>query len=106
MDESIKQLAEKKAKIVEGMGVKAAESRHGKGQLTARERIELLTDAGSFQELDAFVKTRSTYFGLDKKEIPAEGVITGLGLVNGRRVAISAQDFSVLGGSVGEMHAL
>lgn len=106
MDELIKQLAEKKAKIAEGMGVKAAESRHSKGQLTARERIELLTDAGSFQELDAFVKTRSTYFGLDKKEIPAEGVITGLGLVNGRRVAISAQDFSVLGGSVGEMHAL
>lgn len=106
MDESIKQLAEKKAKIAEGMGAKAVESRHSKGQLTARERIELLTDAGSFRELDAFVKTRSTYFGLDKKEIPAEGVITGLGLVNGRRVAISAQDFSVLGGSVGEMHAL
>ncbi len=106
MEELIKQLAENKAKIAEGMGAKAVESRHSKGLLTARERIELLTDAGSFQELDAFVKTRSTYFGLDKKEIPAEGVITGLGLVNGRRVAISAQDFSVLGGSVGEMHAL
>ncbi|MEI6509364.1 MAG: carboxyl transferase domain-containing protein [bacterium] len=88
------------------MGEKAAEARHKKGQLTARERIELLLDPGSFQELDRFVKTRSTYFGLDKKEIPAEGVITGLGLINGRRVALSAQDFSVLGGSIGEMHGL
>ncbi len=106
MDELIRQLAEQKKKITEGMGEKAAESRHKKGQLTARERIELLLDPGSFQELDRFVKTRSTYFGLDKKEIPAEGVVTGLGLVNGRRVALSAQDFSVLGGSIGEMHGL
>ncbi|MCX5969938.1 MAG: acyl-CoA carboxylase subunit beta [Coprothermobacterota bacterium] len=100
------QLAEQKKIITEGMGKKAAEARHKKGQLTARERIELLLDPGSFQELDRFVKTRSTYFGLDKKEIPAEGVITGLGLINGRRVALSAQDFSVLGGSIGEMHGL
>ncbi|MCX5971939.1 MAG: methylmalonyl-CoA carboxyltransferase, partial [Coprothermobacterota bacterium] len=106
MDDLIAQLAEQKKKITEGMGKKAAESRHKKGQLTARERIELLLDPGSFQELDRFVKTRSTYFGLDKKDIPAEGVITGLGLVNGRRVALSAQDFSVLGGSIGEMHGL
>lgn len=106
MDELIRQLAEQKKKITEGMGEKAAESRHKKGQLTARERIERLLDPGSFQELDRFVKTRSTYFGLDKKDIPAEGVITGLGLVNGRRVALSAQDFSVLGGSIGEMHGL
>ncbi len=106
MDDLIQQLAEQKKKITEGMGEKAAEARHKKGQLTARERIELLLDPGSFQELDRFVKTRSTYFGLDKKEIPAEGVITGLGLINGRRVALSAQDFSVLGGSIGEMHGL
>jgi acetyl-CoA carboxylase carboxyltransferase component len=106
VDDLIAQLAEQKQKITEGMGEKAAEARHKKGQLTARERIELLLDPGSFQELDRFVKTRSTYFGLDKKEIPAEGVITGLGLINGRRVALSAQDFSVLGGSIGEMHGL
>lgn len=106
MDDFIAQLAEQKRKITEGMGEKAAESRHKKGQLTARERIERLLDPGSFQELDRFVKTRSTYFGLDKKDIPAEGVITGLGLVNGRRIALSAQDFSVLGGSIGEMHGL
>jgi acetyl-CoA carboxylase carboxyltransferase component len=82
------------------------EKQHTKGKLTARERIDLLVDQGSFQEFDLFVKTRSTYFGLDKKDIPSDGVVTGIGTVNGRRVALYSQDFNVIGGSLGEMHAL
>ena len=79
---------------------------HAKGKLTTRERIDLLIDQGTFQEFDLFVKTRSTNFDLDKKDIPADGVITGIGKINGRRVALYSQDFTVMGGSLGEMHAL
>jgi acetyl-CoA carboxylase carboxyltransferase component len=82
------------------------EKQHAKGKLTARERIDLLIDQGTFQEFDLFVKTRSTNFDLDKKDIPADGVITGIGKINGRRVALFSQDFTVMGGSLGEMHAL
>jgi acetyl-CoA carboxylase carboxyltransferase component len=82
------------------------EKQHAKGKLTARERIDLLIDQGTFQEFDLFVKTRSTNFDLDKKDIPADGVITGIGKINGRRVALFVQDFTVMGGSLGEMHAL
>jgi acetyl-CoA carboxylase carboxyltransferase component len=82
------------------------EKQHAKGKLTARERIDLLIDQGTFQEFDLFVKTRSTNFDLDKKDIPADGVITGIGKINGRRVALYSQDFTVMGGSLGEMHAL
>lgn len=102
----ISDLREKKNIVGSQGGEKAIERQHSKGKLTARERIELLVDPGTFEEFDMFVKTRSTYFGLDKKNIPADGVVTGLGKVNGRRVAIYAQDFTVIGGSLGEMHAL
>ena len=79
---------------------------HAKGKLTTRVRIDLLIDQGTFQEFDLFVKTRSTNFDLDKKDIPADGVVTGIGKINGRRVALYSQDFTVMGGSLGEMHAL
>ena len=102
----IKQLEEKKNQISAQGGEKAISKQHAKGRLTARERIDLLVDPGSFEEFDMFVKTRSTYFGLDKKNIPADGVVTGLATVNGRRIALYAQDFTVVGGSLGEMHAL
>ena len=104
--ELIKQLEEKKKQISAQGGEKAISKQHSKGRLTARERIDLLVDPGSFEEFDMFVKTRSTYFGLDKKDIPADGVVTGLATVNGRRIALYAQDFTVVGGSLGEMHAL
>ncbi len=99
-------LEEKKELLKKSGGEKAIEKQHSKGKLTARERINLLVDPGSFQEYDLFVRTRSTYFGLDKKNIPADGVVTGVGYINGRRVALYAQDFTVIGGSLGEMHAL
>ncbi len=106
INDVILKLKETKKKIIAQGGESAVEKQHSKGKLTARERIELLVDPGTFQEFDMFVKTRSTYFGLDKKDIPADGVVTGIGKVNGRRVALYAQDFTVVGGSLGEMHAL
>ncbi|MEF3244534.1 MAG: acyl-CoA carboxylase subunit beta [Caldisericaceae bacterium] len=105
MDDRLKELEEKKSKIIK-TDPQIVEKQHQKGKLTARERIDLLVDPDSFEEFDIFVKTRSTYFELDKKFIPADGVVTGVGRVNGRRVAIYSQDFTAMGGSLGEMHAL
>lgn len=78
---------------------------HEQGKLTARERLDILFDKGSFNEVQLFVKHRSTLFGLNKKEIHGDGVVTGFGKVNGRIVFVSAQDFTSAGGSLGEMHA-
>ncbi|MGQ9845051.1 MAG: acyl-CoA carboxylase subunit beta [Caldisericia bacterium] len=106
IDELLNELNEQKQKISEAGGKEAIEKHHQKGNLTAWERIEYLVDEGSFVEFDQFVKTRSTYFGLDKTFAPRDAIITGLATINGRRVALYAQDFTVLGGSLGEMHAL
>lgn len=106
IDELLNELNEKKEKIKEGGGKEAIQKQHEKGSLTAWERIEYLVDEGSFIEFDEFVKTRSTYFGLDKVFAPKDGVITGIATINGRRIALYAQDFTTLGGSLGEMHAL
>lgn len=106
IDDLLNELNEKKQKIKEGGGKEAIQKQHERGSLTAWERIEYLVDEGSFIEFDEFVKTRSTYFGLDKVFAPKDGVITGIATVNGRRIALYAQDFTVLGGSLGEMHAL
>lgn len=106
IDELLNELNEKKKKIKEAGGDEAIKKQHEKGSMTAWERIEYLVDEGSFVEFDEFVKTRSTYFGLDKVFAPRDGVITGIATVNGRRIALFAQDFTVLGGSLGEMHAL
>ncbi|HYF64648.1 MAG TPA: acyl-CoA carboxylase subunit beta [Herpetosiphonaceae bacterium] len=84
---------------------KAVEKQHARGKLTARERIERLLDAGSFVELDAFAVHRSNAFGLDKKQILGDGVITGHGTIEGRPVCVFAQDFTVFGGSLGEVFA-
>jgi methylmalonyl-CoA decarboxylase subunit alpha len=86
-------------------GEKMVDKQHDLGKLTARERINLLFDEGSFQEVQLFVKHRSTLFGLGEKEIPADGVITGFGTIDGRTVFAAAQDFTSSGGSLGEMHA-
>ncbi len=84
---------------------KATEKQHARGKLTARERIDRLLDADSFVELDAFAVHRATNFGLDKKKILGDGVITGHGTIEGRAVCVFAQDFTVFGGSLGEVFA-
>ena len=93
-----------RAAAVDAAEVQAAAKQHARGKRTARERIEALLDLGSFTELDALVRHRSTNFGLDKKRIPGDGVVTGHGTVDGRPVAVYAQDFTVFGGSLGEVH--
>ncbi|MCH4890719.1 methylmalonyl-CoA carboxyltransferase [Acidaminobacter sp. JC074] len=98
-------LRQRKQKIELGGGVERIEKQHAKGKLTARERINLLFDEGTFVELDAFVKHRCTNFGMEKVNAPAEGVVTGYGQVDGRVVYAFSQDFTVVGGSLGEMHA-
>mgnify|MGYP000084465455 FL=1 len=100
------ELLHKKLEVVKlGGGEKRIESQHNKGKMTARERIAKLFDEGSFVELDQFVKHRCVNFGQDKKELPGEGVVTGWGTIDGRLVYAFAQDFTVEGGSLGEMHA-
>ncbi|HDM77896.1 MAG TPA: methylmalonyl-CoA carboxyltransferase [Deltaproteobacteria bacterium] len=103
--DKIRELKEKEAKIKEMGGPKAVEKQHQRGKLTARERLDKFFDPGTFKELDIFVKHRGTLFGLDKMEIPADGVVTGYGLVNGRKVFAFSQDFTARAGTLGEMHA-
>ncbi|MDN5352578.1 MAG: methylmalonyl-CoA decarboxylase subunit alpha [Clostridiales bacterium] len=95
----------RREKITAGGGEKRIAKQHESGKLTARERLDLLFDEGTFIELDAFVKHRSTNFGMETLEAPAEGVVTGYGKVDGRLVFAYSQDFTVMGGSLGEMHA-
>ncbi|RLG78764.1 MAG: methylmalonyl-CoA carboxyltransferase [Thermoprotei archaeon] len=101
----IKELREKIEKAKLGGGAPAIEKQHKKGKLTARERFELLFDSGTFLEIDMFVTHRATEFGMDKKKAYGDGVVTGVGRVNGRPVVGIAQDFTFMGGSLGEMHA-
>ncbi len=89
----------------QGGGAKRVEKQHAEGKLTARERIDLLLDPGTFTELDKFVTHRSTDFGMADKKIPGDGVITGYGLVDGRQVFVFAQDFTVFGGSLSGAYA-
>src|ERR671922_179963 len=89
-----------------GGGEKRIEAQHARGKLTARERIELLLDKGSFEEFDMFVEHRSTEFGMEKTKVPGDGVVTGWGTVNGRKTFVFAKDFTVFGGSLSETHAL
>ena len=98
-------LREMRSRAVLGGGVKRIEQQHAKGKLTARERLALLLDAGSFQEFGALATHQVSGFGLDKHRHPGDGVITGFGKISGRRVAVYAQDFTVLGGSFSEVQA-
>lgn len=98
-------LKEKKDKIKLGGGEKRIKKQHSSGKLTARERLNLLFDESTFVEIDTFVKHRCVNFGMEKQESPGEGVVTGYGKVDGRLVYAYAQDFTVVGGSLGEMHA-
>ena len=88
-----------------GGGEARIQAQHAKGKLTARERIDVLLDAGSFEEYDMFVTHRSTEFGMEKQKIAGDGVVIGWGTINGRMVCVFAQDFTVLGGSLSETHA-
>jgi acetyl-CoA carboxylase carboxyltransferase component len=105
LKDKIKELQEKKEKIALGGGPKRIEKQHSKGKNTARERIDMLFDEGSFQEIGMFVQHHSQDLGMDEKEIPADGVVTGHGTIDGRTVYVYAQDFTTMGGSLGEMHA-
>jgi propionyl-CoA carboxylase beta chain len=98
-------LEERRAQARLGGGEKRVEAQHKRGKLTARERIELLLDHGSFEEFDMFVQHRSTDFGMESQKIPGDGVITGWGTVNGRKVFLFSKDFTVFGGSLSETHA-
>ncbi|HLZ63603.1 MAG TPA: acyl-CoA carboxylase subunit beta [Ktedonosporobacter sp.] len=102
--EKITELHELKAGALLGGGLKRIETQHQKGKLTARERIDLLLDPDTFNELDMFVTHRATDFGLDEQQIPGDGVVTGYGQVEGRLVYVFSQDFTVFGGSLSETH--
>lgn len=103
--QSLQRLREHTARAMEGGGAERVQAQKAKGKFTARERIHYLLDDGSFQELDLLVTTRAADFGLKDRHVPGDGVVTGFGRVNGREVCVFAQDFTVLGGSLGLAHA-
>src|SRR6195952_3007952 len=105
MKDILDKLEERRAKARLGGGEARIASQHAKGKLTARERIELLLDHGSFEEFDMFVEHRNSDFGMEKNKVPGDGVVTGWGTVNGRKVFAFAKDFTVFGGSLSETHA-
>jgi propionyl-CoA carboxylase beta chain len=103
--DSIDHLRKLKAEAKLGGGEARIKSQHEKGKLTARERLDLLLDPGSFEEIDMLVRHRSHDFGLESQRIPGDGVVTGHGTIDGRRVFVFSQDFTVFGGSLSEAHA-
>ncbi len=105
MTDRFEELRRRNEEALQGGGAERVKRQHDAGKLTARERVGELLDPGSFQEFDRFVVHRSTNFGLDKKRIPGDGVITGHGTVDGREVMVYAQDFTVFGGSLSETYA-
>lgn len=105
IEEKLKELLEKREQAKLGGGINRVERQHEKGKLTARERIELLLDDGSFEEFDMFVTHRCTDFGLEKQQYLSDGVVTGYGTVDGRLVYVFSQDFTVFGGSLSETFA-
>ena len=105
MKNKLDELSQKKENAKLGGGEKRIKSQHDKGKLAARERIDLLVDEGSFEEIGIFVKHRAKDFGLDKQNYPGDGVVTGFAKIDGRPVALFSQDFTVFGGSLSETHA-
>ena len=103
--EKVKKLIQLREKARMGGGEKRIESQHTKGKYTARERIDMLLDEGSFEEFDMFVEHRSYNFGMEKNKFLGDGVVTGYGTIDGRLIYVYAQDFTVSGGSLSEMHA-
>ncbi len=105
MREKLHELEEQRRRSQEGGGAARLAHQHEKGKLSARERLDVLLDPGSFVELDRFVEHRCTDFGLDSQRIPGDGVVTGYGMIDGRTVYVFSQDFTVFGGSLSEAHA-
>jgi propionyl-CoA carboxylase beta chain len=104
-DDPLSRLRERRRQALEGGGPERAARQRAAGKLTARERLALLLDEGSFDEIDAFVEHSCTDFGMERRKFPGDGVVTGFGRIDGRPVAVFAQDFTVLGGSLGLAHA-
>ena len=105
IEQKIQELLDKRAQARLGGGEKRIASQHEKGKYTARERIAMLLDEGSFEEFDMFLTHRTTDFGLDKQQYLGDGVVTGYGTIEGRLVYVYSQDFTVLGGSLSETMA-
>ena len=105
MQAILEQLEQKRAAARLGGGQKRIDAQHGKGKLTARERLEVLLDEGTFEEWDMFVEHRCADFGMQDNKIPGDGVVTGYGMINGRLVFVFSQDFTVFGGALSEAHA-
>ncbi|WP_022729280.1 acyl-CoA carboxylase subunit beta [Fodinicurvata sediminis] len=105
MQDILGELETRRERARSGGGEKRVEAQHAKGKLTARERIEVLLDEGSFEEYDMFVEHRCNDFGMDEQRIPGDGVITGHGTVNGKPIFVFSQDFTVFGGALSETHA-
>jgi propionyl-CoA carboxylase beta chain len=101
----LEELEKRRGRARLGGGEKRIEAQHAKGKLTARERIDLLLDEGSFEEFDMFVEHRTSEFGMEKNRIPGDGVVTGWGAINGRQVFVFSKDFTVFGGSLSAAHA-
>ena len=105
MKDILEKLEARRSEARQGGGARRIEAQHKRGKLTARERIDLLLDHGSFEELDMFVQHRATDFGMAGQKIPGDGVVTGWGTINGRTVFVFSKDFTVFGGSLSETHA-
>jgi len=104
IDEKIADLRAKRTQVQSGGGKERIAKQHASGKLTARERVEKLADPGSFQEIGLFAEHRATYFGMADKQMPADGVVTGCAMIDGRLVHLASQDFTVAGGAAGEVH--
>src|SRR5882757_9706546 len=105
MHDILDQLEKKREAARQGGGVKRIDAQHKKGKLTARERLELLLDEGTFEEWDMFVEHRCTDFGMENNKVPGDGVVTGYVMINGGLVFVFSQDFTVFGGALSEAHA-
>ncbi len=105
MKDILGELEHRRAEARLGGGQRRIDAQHAKGKLTARERLEVLLDEGSFEEFDMFVAHRATEFGMAATRTPGDGVVTGWGTINGRQVYVFSQDFTVFGGSLSETHA-
>src|SRR6476661_4326811 len=106
MTELTESLRRKKAQLQQGGGADRLAKQKEQGKLTARERIDALVDPGSFEEFGLFAQHRQAHFGMANKEVPADGVVTGAASIDGRLIHLASQDFTVLGGSAGEIHSL
>src|SRR3990167_2375606 len=105
MSANIAEMERRRAAAKRGGGEKRIAAQHAKGKLTARERLDVLLDEGSFEELDAYVEHDCVDFGMQDQKIPGDGVVTGSGTINGRLVFVFSQDFPVFGGSLSKRHA-